>query len=423
MDNNGHAKIIGERIYARCQKLAEFSESSDKLTRVYLSKEHAQCNRQVAQWMREAGMRTWQDEVGNLCARYEGQTDGAPALLLGSHLDTVRNGGKYDGIAGVLSAIEVVDRLHQLGIRLAFAIEVVGFADEEGTRFGSTLLGSRGLTGQWQPQWLQLQDSENITIAQALENFGLAPENIAQATRSADEFIGYMEVHIEQGPQLERAGLAAGVVSAINGAKRLQISITGKAGHAGTVPMNMRQDALVGASEIVLCIEQIAKEQQLVATVGQLHCSPGSVNVIPAAVQFSLDIRSSDDAHRDRVLAQILERASKIAASRYLEFSQHCFYQSDATECDSYLQQRLNDACEKVQGRSMTLSSGAGHDAMAIAQLCPVAMLFLRCEKGLSHHPDEAVIPGDLAIGWQVLYQSVQQLAADYESKRAVSDT
>ncbi|CAG9295469.1 allantoate amidohydrolase [Celerinatantimonas diazotrophica] len=414
MDNNWHTKEIGERIYARCQKLAKFSESSDKLTRVYLSKEHAQCNQQVARWMHEAGMSTWQDAVGNLCARYEGQTSGAPALLLGSHLDTVRNAGKYDGIAGVLTAIEVVGKLQQLDIRLPFAIEVVGFADEEGTRFGSTLLGSRGLTGQWQPQWLQLPDAEKITIAQALETFGLAPEKIAQATRSADDFIGYMEVHIEQGPQLECANLAAGVVSAINGAKRMQMSVTGQAGHAGTVPMNMRQDALVGASEIVLCIEQIAKEQQVVATVGQLQCLPDSVNVIPGQVQFSLDIRSSDDAHRDRVLAQIIERAREIAVHRSLEFSQHCFYQSDATECDSYLQKLLNDACEKIQGRSMTLSSGAGHDAMAIAKLCPVAMLFLRCAKGISHHPSEAVTANDLAIGWQVLYQSVQQFAADY---------
>lgn len=419
MDNSCQAKVVGERIYARCQKLADFSESSDKLTRVYLSKEHAQCNHQVAQWMREAGMRPWQDEVGNLCARYEGQTNGAPALLLGSHLDTVRDAGKYDGIAGVLIAIEVVGQLHQWGIRFPFAIEVVGFADEEGTRFGSTLLGSRGLTGQWQPQWLQLQDSDNITIAQALETFGLAPANIAQAARLADDFIGYLEVHIEQGPQLERAHLAAGVVNAINGAKRLQINVSGQAGHAGTVPMSMRQDALVGASEMILCIEQIATEYQVVATVGKLQCFPDSVNVIPGKVQFSLDIRSSSDAHRDRVLSQILEGLSKIAENRSLEFSQHCFYQSDATECDSYLQKLLKDACEKVQGRSMSLSSGAGHDAMAVAQLCPVAMLFLRCEKGLSHDPGESVMAGDLALGWQVLYQSVQQLAADYAFNEA----
>lgn len=413
MPSNWDRQAVGERLYERCQQLALYSETPDELTRVYLSPQHQSANAAVAVWMEQAGMRVWQDAVGNICGRYEGRESDAPALLLGSHLDTVRNAGRYDGILGVVTAIELVDYFHQRGQRLPFALEVVGFGDEEGTRFGTTLLGSRGLAGGWPKEWLETTDAAGISIATALTQFGLSPNKIDTAQREPASLLGYLEVHIEQGPQLEAAGQAVGVVTAINGAKRLNFTLTGYAGHAGTVPMGHRQDALTAASEAILAIEKLATEAKIVATVGQIQCSPGAVNVIPAEVTFSLDIRSSDDETRDRVLADILEKVAAISARRQVQLDYHCFYESAATACDPSLMQHLATACEIVQGPTLQLGSGAGHDAMAMADICPVGMLFVRCDKGVSHHPDEAVQSKDLSIAFAAMVEAISQIAKD----------
>ena len=393
----------GIRIFDRCNELALLSEDTDALTRVYLSAQHQQANQLVGSWMRDAGMHVWQDAVGNICGRYEGADSNAPALLLGSHLDTVRNAGKYDGMLGVITAVELVSRLHQQNKRFPFAIEVVGFGDEEGVRFGVTLLGSRGLAGSWDDDWLDKQDSKGISLAQALRDFGLAPEQIHLAKRNPSDFIGYLELHIEQGPLLESTDLALGVVTAINGAKRLHFSFKGMAGHAGTVPMSLRQDALVGASELILSAESIAKDFDVVATVGKIACHPGAVNVIPSEVSFSLDIRAPDNQQRDVALLAIIKEAKEIAARRQLELGYDCFYSSDATPCSGFLQEALTNAVTKVQGRSMSLASGAGHDAIAIAALCEVGMLFMRCKGGISHNPAESVLVTDIALALQAL--------------------
>ena len=238
-----------ERVMARADALAAISETPDALTRVYLSTQHLQANQLVGEWMRQAGMTVWQDSVGNICGRYEGAQEGAQAVLLGSHLDTVRNAGRYDGMLGVLTAIEVVDSLHQQGVHLAQAIEIVGFGDEEGTRFGITLLGSRGLTGTWPQGWLETCDAQGISVAQAMVQAGLDPTRVALAARHQEDFSACLELHIEQGPCLEQEGLALGVVEAINGARRLNCRFTGEAGHAGTVPMSHRKDALAAAAK------------------------------------------------------------------------------------------------------------------------------------------------------------------------------
>ncbi|STV30186.1 N-carbamoyl-L-amino acid hydrolase [Klebsiella pneumoniae] len=286
-------EAAASRVMARADQLAALSETADALTRVYLSPEHLQANQLVGQWMQAAGMMVWQDSVGNICGRYEGQQEGAPAVLLGSHLDTVRNAGRYDGMLGVLAAIEVVQRLHQQGRRLAKAIEIVGFGDEEGTRFGITLLGSRGVTGTWPESWLSQCDADGVSVAQALVNAGLDPARIAHAARHPRDIAAYLELHIEQGPCLEQAGLALGVVEAINGARRLNCRFTGEAGHAGTVPMLHRKDALAAAAEWMVQVENLTRQRggNLVATVGTLRCAPGAVNVIPGEVQLTLDIR------------------------------------------------------------------------------------------------------------------------------------
>ncbi|OQD50883.1 allantoate amidohydrolase [Enterobacter cancerogenus] len=402
-----------ERVMARVDALAAISETPDALTRVYLSPQHLQANQLVGQWMRQAGMTVWQDSVGNICGRYEGAQEGAQAVLLGSHLDTVRNAGRYDGMLGVLTAIEVVDSLHQQGVHLAQAIEIVGFGDEEGTRFGITLLGSRGLTGTWPQGWLETCDASGISVAQAMVQAGLDPARVALAARHQDDFSACLELHIEQGPCLEQEGLALGVVEAINGARRLSCRFTGEAGHAGTVPMHHRRDALAAAAEWMVIIENATRQQggNLVATVGELRCLPGAVNVIPGEVQLSLDIRGPQDGPLDALLAELLSQAQTIAARRGLSFSAEEFYRIAATPCDARLQDLLGQAIESMQGRSTSLPSGAGHDTIALAERWPVGMLFVRCKGGVSHHPAESVMAEDVALAIEAFGRAVRTLA------------
>ncbi|KAJ9434115.1 allantoate deiminase [Candidatus Pantoea symbiotica] len=407
------AQIAAARVMARCDALAEISESEDGLTRVYLSPEQLRANARVGDWMQAAGMTTWQDAVGNICGRYEAAQPGAQALLLGSHLDTVRNAGRYDGMLGVLSAIETVQWLHDRQQRLPLAIEIVGFGDEEGTRFGITLLGSRGITGSWPESWVTHPDGNGITVAEAMQDVGFDAAKILDAARDVNEIAAYLELHIEQGPCLEQEDLALGVVTAINGARRLNCSFIGEAGHAGTVPMAHRKDALAAAAEWMVFIEHTTQEHdpQLVATVGTLSCLPGAVNVIPGEVQLSLDVRGPQDEPLERLLSTLLTQAQAIALRRGLTFNSNTYYQIAATACDARLQQALSHAVETVQGRSLSLPSGAGHDAIAIAERWPVGMLFVRNHRGISHHPAESVQTADVALGVQAYLQAVYDIA------------
>lgn len=415
--NATEAERAAARVMARCDALAEISETGDKLTRVYLSPEHMRANARVGEWMQAAGMQVWQDSVGNICGRYEAAQPGAPALLLGSHLDTVRNAGRYDGMLGVLTAIETVQYLHQQQLRLPLAIEIIGFGDEEGTRFGITLLGSRGITGTWPENWVTHPDGNSITVAQAMTDVGLDAGKISQAAREVSAIVAYLELHIEQGPCLEQADLALGVVTAINGARRLNCRFIGEAGHAGTVPMNHRKDALAAAAEWMLFIETMTPQHdpQLVATIGTLQCSPGAVNVIPGEVDLTLDIRGPEDQPLETLLSELLNQAEAIALRRGLTFNADEFYHIGATRCDDRLQSALTRAVIQVQGRSLSLPSGAGHDAIAIADRWPVGMLFVRCDRGISHHPAEAVMESDVAIAIQAYYQAVQEIACAKE--------
>ncbi len=407
------SQLAAARVMARADRLADISETPQGLTRVYLSPEHLQANVLVGHWMEQAGMRVWQDSVGNICGRYEGEQAGAPALLLGSHLDTVRDAGRYDGMLGVLTAIEVVQALHDQGRRLPMAVEIVGFGDEEGTRFGITLLGSRGLTGDWPSEWLQQQDAQGISVAQALANAGLDAANIGRAERGKEEIAAWLELHIEQGPCLEQEGLALGVVQAINGARRLTCRFTGLAGHAGTVPMSHRQDALAAAAEWMMAVESLTKQhgRQQVATIGTLSCAPGAVNVIPGEVTLSLDVRGPEDEALEALQQALLAQAGGIAQRRGVLFSAEEYYRMAATRCDPELQQRLMQAVSRVQGRALSLSSGAGHDTIAIAQRWPVGMLFVRCKGGISHHPAESVMAADVALAIEAFCYAVNAIA------------
>ncbi|MBG2637795.1 allantoate amidohydrolase [Klebsiella michiganensis] len=402
------------RVMARADELAAISEPPDALTRVYLSPQHLEANQRAARWMTQAGMTVWQDSVGNICGRYEGEQEGAPAILRGSPLDTVRNAGRYDGMLGVLAAIEVVHGLHQQGRRLKQAIEIVGFCDEEGTRFGITLLGSRGITGTWPESWLAQTDADGVSVAQAMVLAGLDPARIHLAARRPEEIAAYLELHIEQGPCREQEGLALGGGEAINGARRLNCRFTGEAGHAGTVPMSHRKDALAAAAEWMVRVETLTREQggNRVATVGTLRCAPGAVNVIPGDVTLTLDIRGPHDQPLDALLDTLLNEAQAIASRRQLRFSAEEFYRIAATACDSGLQQVLSEAVQAVQGRSLTLPSGAGHDAIAMAERWPSAMLFVRCKGGISHHPAESVTADDVALAIAAYSRAVSALDA-----------
>ena len=407
------AQLAAARVMARCDALAEISETDEGLMRVYLSPEQMRANQRVGEWMQAAGMTVWQDAVGNICGRYESATPGAPALLLGSHLDTVRNAGRYDGMLGVLTAIETVQWLHDHQQRLPLAVEIVGFGDEEGTRFGITLLGSRGITGSWPESWITHPDGNGITVAQAMQDVGLDAAKILDAARDVNDIAAYLELHIEQGPCLEQDDLALGVGTDIFGASSKKSRCNGEAGHAGTVPMTLRKDALAAAAEWMVFIEQTTREldPQLVATVGTLHCAPGAVNVIPGEVQLSLDVRGPQDEPLERLLSTLLTQANAIALRRGLTFDADEFYRINATACDARLQQALSHAVETVQGRSLSLPSGAGHDAIAIAERWPVGMLFVRNHRGISHHPAESVQVSDVALGVQAYIQAVCDLA------------
>jgi allantoate deiminase len=398
------------RILERIETLARITEQADGLTRVYLSPQHAEANRRVGSWMREAGLAVHVDAAGNLVGRREGDRPGLPCLMLGSHLDSVRNAGRYDGMLGVLTAIECVEAL---GDRpLPFAIEVVGFGDEEGVRFQATMLGSRAIAGTFDPTLLDLQDAAGVSLRAALAAFGLDPTAIGSAARRREDVLAYVEYHIEQGPVLEAEGLPVGVVTAINGQQRFRIQIDGMAGHSGTVPMRLRQDALAAAAECVLAAERIATGvPDAVATVGQLAPSPGATNVIPGRAVFSLDVRSPRDADRAAVAAAILAECRAIAARRRVTIDIVQTHELASCGCAGWLQAQLSAAIAADGHRVVALPSGAGHDAMAMVALTDVAMLFLRCRDGISHHPAESITAEDAATGARVLQAFIERFA------------
>jgi allantoate deiminase len=393
-----------QRIWDRCEALGRLSEQEGGLTRVFLSAEHRQVNELVLAWMREAGMAARLDAMGNCAGRYEGERPGLPCLMLGSHLDTVRDAGKYDGMLGVVAAIECVSAINATAVHPPFAIEVVGFGDEEGVRFGSTLLGSRAVAGAFDSALLDLVDANGITMRDALRGFGLDPAQIAAVARRPQDVLAYAELHIEQGPVLEAEGLPTGVVTAINGGNRFSIELTGMAGHAGTVPMGLRRDALAAASECVLAVERIAAAMpEIVGTVGRLEALPGAMNVIPGKVRFSLDVRAPTDDKRRAAVAAIRAACEAIAQRRNIAMATTLLWDAKTAPCDPDLQRQFAAAIAQEGGRVHHLPSGAGHDGMAVIDIAPIGMLFVRCKGGISHNPAEAVTLEDVATGARVL--------------------
>lgn len=404
-------KDAGANIKAMVDGWARFSEEEGKLTRVFLSPEHKACSEAVITEMGSAGMTARLDAIGNVVGRYEAAAPGAKTLITGSHIDTVRDAGAYDGNLGVALPIACIADLNARGKRLPFAVEVVAFGDEEGVRFPTTLSGSRGLAGTLDPAVLSLSDSEGTSLAEALRHFGCDPEGISAEARKAEEVLAFVEVHIEQGPVLEAEDLPVGVVTAINAASRFGVTLEGIAGHAGTVPMRLRRDALAGAAEMIGAIEARAVgDTDLVATVGRIEAAPGAVNVIPGRVNFTLDIRAPKDGQRNGAIADLEETLGVIAERRGLRLTIERLYDEGAVACDPALMTQLDQAISRQGLRPLRLPSGAGHDAMALASLCPIAMLFVRCDGGISHNPLESITAEDAGIAAQVFLDFLEGL-------------
>ncbi len=402
------AERRAERIVDRLLSLAAISEEDGRLTRTFGSDAMRRANELVGLWMRQAGLKTSVDAIGNLRGRTIGS---APRrLLLGSHLDTVRDAGKYDGALGVVLALEA------LAARplLSYEVEVLAFSDEEGVRFQSTYLGSRAVAGTFDPATLALRDERGITLEQAIRDFGGDPAQITECRLPAEEIIGYAEIHLEQGPLLEQLGEPLGVVSAIAGQTRVALEFIGHADHAGTTPMQLRRDALATASEFILAAEACAKSvRSLVATVGQIDVPHAASNVVPGRVALTLDVRAGDDPRRRRTVAALERAAGEISRSRRSELRWRIVQESPATACDASLRGNWADAIAEIGYQPIELVSGAGHDAAAFIHAgIPSAMLFVRCRDGLSHHPAEFVAPADIATALLATDQFLQRLSA-----------
>jgi allantoate deiminase len=406
---------LGADIVRRIQALAAISETPDQLTRIFLTPQHRAAADLLLQWMQEAGMRAHLDAIGNVCGRYEGERPALPCLMLGSHYDTVRDAGKWDGPLGLVTAIACVADLHKRNIRLPFAVEVTGFADEEGVRFASTLLGSRAVAGSFDESVLAVKDQTGISMRDALVKFGLDPDHIGAAARASRELLAYVELHIEQGPVLEGLKLPVGVVTAIAGATRLAVSLTGMAGHAGTVPMALRRDALAGAAECIVEIEEFCRTDPdgLVGTVGYIHAAPGATNVIPGQVSFTIDIRAPSDPHRKLAVADIVRRIEAIAKRRKLALQIDVTHENRTAPCAPWLRSQLSGAVAAEGFRVFELPSGAGHDGMAMIDVADVGMLFVRCRGGISHHPDEHVEIADADAGARVLLRLIENFVPE----------
>ena len=405
---------FGPAIMRHCETLAGYSDSSYNLTCAYMTPAHQQTAAQLAAWMREAGMQVTVDAVGNVVGRYESNTPGAKTLMTGSHYDTVRNGGKYDGRLGIVLPIAVVRHLHEQGEQLPFHFEIVGFAEEEGVRFKSTFLGSTAVTGKFDLSLLEQRDADGVSMRDALAAAGHDATAIGAIARDPQDLLGYVEVHIEQGPVLLERDLPLGVVTAIAGSSRYLVKLHGLASHAGTTPMTMRRDAASAAAEIILLVEQRCNQgEALVGTVGQLNVPNGSVNVIAGACQLSLDIRAASDGVRQAAVNDILDGIAAICARRQVDVELELLLSASAAPCAPWLMSQLESAVGAVDVVPYTLLSGAGHDAMAMAAITDVAMLFTRCGNGgISHNPLETMTADDADIAAQALLHFLRNFQA-----------
>ncbi len=404
----------GNQVWDRAEALARHSDVSGQLTVTYLTPAHQACAAQLQAWMRDDGFDEVQlDAVGNVVGIYHaaGGAD-SPRLLTGSHYDSVRNGGKYDGRLGILVPMACVAELRRRGQRLSCGIEVVGFAEEEGQRYQATFLGSSALAGQFDPAWLAQRDADGIGMAEAMAQAGLDPAAIPGLRRDPARYLGFVEVHIEQGPILDEIDLPLGIVSSISGSVRYLGELVGQASHAGTTPMSRRRDAAAGAAELLLYVEQRAGQQDaVVGTVGVLGVPDGSINVVPGRCRFSLDLRAATDERRDELDKDVLARLDRIARERGLQVSLAQTVRVPAAPCDRDLIRRWEEAVHALGLPLFHLPSGAGHDAMKLHEVMPQAMLFVRGgNAGISHNPLETISSDDAQLAVDAFGRLLQGL-------------
>jgi allantoate deiminase len=406
--------VDGERLWRRLSELSEIGkQESDGVTRLSFTQEERAAKDLVSSYMEEAGLAVREDAVGNLFGRREGRDPDAPAVLVGSHVDSVYDGGNFDGPLGVLAGVEVAQTMQEDGVETAHPIEVVAFTDEEGARFSFGMIGSRALAGTLSPEELRHEDANGISIADAMRDYGLDPERIEEAARRPGSLAAYVELHIEQGRVLENKGLSAGVVTGIAAPVWRRLVFTGETGHAGTTPMGMRHDALAAAAAVMAIIEDEASGTGTsVGTVGQLGVEPGGINIIPGRVELSLDLRDIDEGTRDRLEDRILTRVREICEQRGVGFETEVLQRMVPVSCSKEVGDAVQTACEGLGLGTYDLASGAAHDGMQLVRLCPMGMIFIRSRDGISHSPDEWSTEQDCAIGANVLYKTVLDLAS-----------
>ena len=405
--------VDGGRLWRRISKLGEIGrQQAGGVTRLSFTEEERAAKSLVASYMEEAGLSVREDAAGNLVGRREGREREAPAVLVGSHVDSVYNGGDFDGPLGVLAGVEVAHAMERSGVECERPVEVVAFTDEEGARFSFGMIGSRALAGRLTPEDLEHEDENGVTVAEAMRGYGLDPERVGEAARPEGSVAAYVELHIEQGRILENEGLAVGAVTGIAAPVWRDFVLTGETGHAGTTPMGLRRDALAAAAEVMAVVEaEAAATGTSVGTVGRLGVRPGGINIIPGRVEFSLDLRDIDEGVRDRVEEIILERAGEVCRGRGVGMETQLLQRMAPAPCSGTVRGAVEEACREIGVRPFALASGAAHDGMQLVDLCPMGMVFVRSRGGVSHSPDEWSSREDCEAGAGVLYRVVLDLA------------
>lgn len=412
---NGNYQARAARIMERIHELAAITEEAGMIKRVYATEAFMQAGNMIMTWMREAGLAVRKDNIGNLRARLHSSKPAARTLITGSHYDTVINAGAFDGPLGILISLDAIEAVIRSNTQLPFHAELIAFCDEEGVRFHTTYLGSKAVAGLFDPELLNRTDAAGIQVREAIRQTGGDPDSIGQDTMAGEDLLGYFEVHIEQGPVLYESGNPVAVVTAIAGQKRLQLSFTGVAGHAGTVPMHMRRDALACAAACITAVEAFATvdPDTMIATIGKLDIPGAASNVIAGSVTCTLDIRSISDAHLTAAWQSLQHRLEEICNRRNITFTATSIQESSSVTCDAGLNRLLGRSVSDAGYGLVELPSGAGHDAVPLSAICPVCMLFVRCFKGISHHPLEAVELNDIAAALQVVDNFLQQLSTN----------
>jgi len=402
-------EALGARAYTMIAELAAISAEPGRLMRLFLTPEHRRAADLVARWMQAVGLSVSEDALGTLRGRFG---NAKRRLLIGSHIDTVIDAGKYDGPLGVIAGILAVEPFARAKTKLPFGIDVLAFGDEEGSRFPATMTSSSACAGVFEPEALTVADANGTTLTAALRAYGKIYQDIPAAAYRPQDAAGYVEVHIEQGPVLEQKGEPLGIVTGIVGNSRLRVTVTGEAGHAGTVPMSLRRDPLAGAAEMALMLEAIAREHPedgMVGTVGRIEATPGAVNIIPGRVVFTVDMRSLSDALRLAAVERFREEARRIAEARGLRVAVDLFHEMATAHCAPALQDQLAASVTALGHNPIRLPSGAGHDAQVMSRLCPSAMLFVRCRGGISHNPAEFASVSDMGVAIAALIRFIEK--------------